>query len=138
MRIRRMVFGMLTVVLALVILVAIFTNRTSQLTDIVSEDFLVSQPSIQIEKVNGTEHTTLDISKSSQQEILSLLTQLNIRKTDTTYHLSEADYRITSKSNRDFELYLFLDENILIINDHKKGYLVTDETFMERVEALVQ
>ncbi|KGR79394.1 hypothetical protein [Ureibacillus manganicus] len=138
MRIRRMVFGMLTVVLALVILVAIFTNRTSQLTDIVSEDFLVSQPSIQIEKVNGTEHTTLDISKSSQQEILSLLTQLNIRKTDTTYRLSEADYRITSKTNRDFELYLFLDENILVINDHKKGYLVTDETFMERVEALIQ
>lgn len=138
MSIRKMVIGLLTIILVLVIFIAIFTNRTSQLTDFVSEDFLESHPSLQVEKVNGTEHTPLDISESTQQEILTLFQELHLRKTDTTYRISEAEYRITSKSNKDFELYLFLDENILIINDHSKGHLVTDETFMERIKALLQ
>ncbi len=138
MRNRRVLFGILSIILMLVILIAIFTNRTSQLTDFVSEDFLTSQPSLQIEKVNGTEHTTLDTSKSSQQEILSLLNEIHLRKTDSTYNISEADYRITSKSNRDFDIYLYLDENVIVFMNNLKGYQVTDDTFMERIEALLK
>lgn len=129
---------MLTIILMLVILIAIFTNRTSQLTDYISEELLMSQPSLHIEKVNGTELTTIDISKPSQQEILTLLMELPLRKTDKTYPTDKADYRITSNDNKDFDLLLYLDENIITFHDKSKGYLVTDETFMEQVEQLLK
>lgn len=138
LRNRRILFGILTIILASVILVAIFTNRTSQLTDFISEEFLKSEPSLHIEEVNREEFTTLDISRPLQQEILTLLMELPLRKTDTTYQLSDADYRITSISNRDFDLHLYLDENIITFQDKSKGYLVTDDTFMERLEALLK
>lgn len=129
---------MLTMILMLVILIAIFTNRTSQLTDFVSEEFLMSQPSLHIEKVNGTKLTTIDISKPSQQEILTLLMELPLRKTNKAYPRGEADYRITSNENKNFDLLLYLDENIITFHDKSKGYLVTDETFMEQVEQLLK
>lgn len=130
---RRMLFGSLSIILTSVIFIAIFTNRTSELTDFVSKDFLISNPSLHIEKVNGVELTTLDISKSSQQEILSLLLPIQLRKTNTDYNVPEADYRITSKTNRDFELYFFLEENVIVLNHSLKGYKVLDETFMEAI-----
>ena len=109
------IFIFATVIL-LLLLVAISIHYTKKIhsEDALTEDFFSSDTILKIESINNLNYIKIDPSKEVQNKIQVLLKELNLKRTDVTYSPHDADYRIVSLSNQDNQLYLIVEENVIV------------------------
>ena len=129
------IFG--TVIL-LIFIVAISSqlSKNLQAEDILTDDFFNSDTILSIERINKLNFTEIVTSKVIQNEIQVLLKEVNLKRTDDSYSPIDADYRIISTSNQEDQLYLFVEENVIVFpHISSTGYKIKNNVdFMKTID----
>ncbi|MFY3790637.1 hypothetical protein ACOQFO_02795 [Ureibacillus sp. MALMAid1270] len=129
-------------VITLIFTIIIQLSYIKKFTDFISEDYLNSNPIVRVEKINDDEFIELNVSESVQKEIINLLKDLVVKidGPERLYTRDDADYMIYSNSNRDFRIFVLVDEELLVFPEEtlRGYYVINNEDFFEKLGNLLQ
>ena len=135
---RALFFG--TVILFIfIVALSVQLSKNLQPEDALTEDFFKSDTSLTLEKINDMEFNEIDPSLEIQNEVKRLVKELKLKRTDSSFDPFDAEYVIGSKINQDDQLYLFVDENVIVFpNKSSTGYKIkNNDEFMETIDTLL-
>lgn len=127
-------FGVITLMVFTVI--SIQLSKNLQIENALTEEFLSSDTMLNIEEINNIDFIEINLFRENQKEIKELLKELKLKRTDDTYLPIDGEYRIVSTPNQEDQIYLFVDENVIVF-PHKSsaGYKIKDNgEFIRKME----
>ena len=129
-------------VITLILTIIIQLSYIKKFTDFISEGYLNSNPIVRVDKINDDEYIELNVSESVQKEIINLLKDLEVKIAgpEKLYTRDDADYMIYSNSNRDFRIFVLVDEELLVFPEEtlRGYYVINNEDFFEKFGNLLQ
>lgn len=127
------------IVLSFLVLVSIQLSKNLQIENVLTDAFFKSDTVLHIEEINNVTFTQMNTSKGSQKKIKELLREWELTKTDESYFPLDANYRIVSTVNSDDQMYLFLEEKVVVF-PHKssRGYKVNKSDELNRLVEIIR
>jgi hypothetical protein len=115
-------------------------SKNLQIDNVLTNEFLSSDTTLSVEEINNNTFAEIHLSKKNQNEIKVLFKELKLKRMDDSYSPLNASYRVVSTANLEDQLYLFMDEKVIVF-PHKSsyGYIVkNNDEFMEEIETLLK
>ena len=116
---RLLILGVIVLSFFLIIVI-IQLSKNLQTENVLTDVFFKSDTVLHIEEINNVTFTQMNTSKGSQKRIKELLREWELTKTDDSYSPLDANYRIVSTVNSDDQMYLFLEERVVVF-PHKSS-----------------
>ncbi|QUG42659.1 hypothetical protein KD050_05140 [Psychrobacillus sp. INOP01] len=133
------VLGVITLLISIV-LVGNQLSKNLKIEDALTDEFFRSDTNLSIEEINNITFTEIHISEKRQTEIKELFKELKLKRTDDSYSPLDARYTIVSTSNPNDQMYIFVDENVIVF-PHKSstGYSIkNNDEFIKEIEKLLK
>ena len=140
MKISKKILFFGTVILFIfIVALSVQLSKNLQPEEALTDAFFKSDTNLTLEKVNDMEFKEIDASSEIQNDVKRLIKELNLKRTDESFGPTDADYRIVSITNQDDQLYLFVDENVIVFpRKSSTGYKIkNNDEFMETIETLL-
>ncbi|MFJ5771678.1 hypothetical protein [Psychrobacillus sp. NPDC093180] len=126
--------------LILIAIISIQLSNNLQIEDALSGEFFSGVTKLRIEKIDHLNFTELHTTKEDQKEIQVLIKELNLKRTGESYSPLDAQYRIVSTSNKEDEMYLFVEEHVIVFPQRSsKGYKIKhDGDLMKAMDMILR
>lgn len=111
--------------LCLIILASIQLSKSTLIENALTDEFFSSNTILRIEEINKTNFTETNTSLEKQQEMKELLKGQKLSILEKSFDPLKAEYRIVSTSNPNDQIYIFVEENVIVF-PHKssRGYKI--------------
>ena len=120
--------------LCLIVLASIQLSKSTLIENALTDEFFSSNTILRIEEINNTNFTEINTSLEKQQEMKELLKGQKLSIMEKSFDPLKAEYRIVSTSNPNDQIYIFVEENVIVF-PHKssRGYSIknNDELIRE-------
>jgi len=134
-----LVIGLIILFISIVAL-SVQLSKNLQPEEALTEDFFKNETNLRLEKINDMEFKDIDASSEIQNEVKRLVKKLKLKRTDRSFGPFDAEYVIVSKKNQEDQLYLFVDESVIVFpNKSMVGYKIkNNEEFMKTIDTLLK
>ncbi|MGB2871112.1 hypothetical protein [Psychrobacillus psychrotolerans] len=111
--------------LCLIVLASIQLSKSTLIENALTDEFFSSNTILRIEEINNTNFTETNTSLEKQQEMKELLKGQKLSILEKSFDPLKAEYRIVSTSNPNDQIYIFVEENVIVF-PHKssRGYSI--------------
>ncbi|MET0959719.1 MAG: hypothetical protein ABWX58_05285 [Psychrobacillus psychrotolerans] len=111
--------------LCLIVLASIQLSKSTLIENALTDEFFSSDTILRIEEINKTNFTETNTSLEKQQEMKALLKGQKLSILEKSFDPLKAEYRIVSTSNPNDQIYIFVEENVIVF-PHKssRGYSI--------------
>ena len=125
---------------SLVILIVVFLlfPKNVIVEDIFGDNYFDRDAGISVQTINSEDIISIDVSEEKQQELISLIESLEFKKSDESYGPLDAQYIVTSRSNPQNKVYLFVEENVVVFSSKSsRGYIVQNKEVIQEIDDLL-
>ena len=111
--------------LCLIVLASIQLSKSTLIENALTDEFFSSDTILRIEEINKTNFTATNTSLEKQQAMKELLKGQKLSILEKSFDPLKAEYRIVSTSNPNDQIYIFVEENVIVF-PHKssRGYKI--------------
>lgn len=119
--------------LCLIVLASIQLSKSTLIENALTDEFFSSDTILRIEEINKTNFTETNTSFEKQQEMKALLKGQKLSILEKSFDPLKAQYRIVSTSNPNDQIYIFVEENVIVF-PHKssRGYSIKNNHVLLR------
>ncbi len=111
--------------LCLIVLASIQLSKSTLIENALTDEFFSSNTILRIEEINKTNFTETNTSLEKQKAMKELLKGQKLSILEKSFDPLKAEYRIVSTSNPNDQIYIFVEENVIVF-PHKssRGYSI--------------
>ena len=136
---KKALFFGIVILFIFIVTLSVQSSKNLQPEDALTDDFFKSDTNLTLEKIKDMDFKEIDASSEIQNDVKRLIKELKLKRTDESFGPTNADYRIVSITNQDDQLYLFVDENVIVFpSKSSTGYKIkNNDEFMEIIDTLL-
>jgi len=136
---KKILFFGTVILLISIVVISLQLSENLQIEDALTDDFFKSDTSLVMKKVSFPMFKEIDVSKEIQDEVKLLMKELNLKRTYESFGPDDAEYKIESRTNKEDQVYLFVDENVIVFpSKSSTGYkIMNNDEFMKTIDMLL-